>query len=98
MILTSPFQMRLYTSDAQQPMPYLAPSPHSTTPSPGTQYPPAPAGGGPSQPFPPSAGQQPQFAQIVCPMIPQPMQFHPNAQHPQYANQIILMQSHNPNQ
>lgn len=94
-------QIRMFTSDAQQQMQYLTPSPHSTTPSPGqAQYHPQPSqvGGGPSQPFPQAAGQQ-QFP--IMPMImPQPMvgQFHPNAQQPQYSNQFILMQPHNPAQ
>lgn len=82
-------------SDGQQQMQYLAPSPHSTTPSPGAQYhhQPSPAGGGPSQPFPQAAGQQPQFP-MMCQM---PMQFHPNGPQPQYPNQFIILPSHNPN-
>lgn len=92
----------MFTSDAQQQMQYLAPSPHSTTPSPGTPYHPqsSPAGAGPSQPFPQAGGQQPQFPPMMCPMIPQPMvgQFHPNGSQPQYSSQFIFMPSHNHNQ
>lgn len=95
----------MFTSDAaaaQQQMQYLTPSPHSATPSPGTQYhpQPSPAGGGPSQPFPQAPGQQPQFPTMLCPMIaPQQMvgQFHPNGPQ-QYSNPFILMQTPHPNQ
>lgn len=88
---------RVMAPDGQQTMQYM-PS-HSTTPSPGAQYHPqaSPAGGGPSQPFPQQAGQQ-QFQTMMCPIqIPQTMQFHPNAQQPQYPNQYIIMPSQHPN-
>lgn len=78
-------------------MQYLAPSAHSTTPSPGPQYhQPSPAGGGPSQPFP-QAGQHPPFPTLI---LPQQMvgQFHQSGPQPQYQSQFILMPTHNPNQ
>lgn len=86
---------RMITPDGQQQMQYI--HSHSTTPSPGAQYHPqaSPAGGGPSQQFPQQAGQQ-QFPTMMCPIIPQTMQFHPNAQQTQYPGQYILMQSQHP--
>jgi len=97
--------MRVYQHESQQPqLQYLAPTPPSTTPSPGQPHQqyhpgpqPSPAGGGP-----------PSFAQAVptqqfpmmCPLLPGPPQLVPNyfqgGQPPHHAQhiQVLMPQQH----
>lgn len=97
-----------------QPQPqlqYLAPTPPSTTPSPGQPHQPqyhpgapqpSPAGGGPPQYAPPQP-QAPQF-QMMCPVLTGPPQLLPQyfqsaAGQPQHhPQQMVLMSQQHPTQ
>ncbi len=97
----------MFNEQAQQPpIQYLAPTPPSTTPSPGQPHQqhqqyipqPSPAGGGPHQPHQYQAtSQAPQF-QMMCPVITAPLQQYyqgggqPQHHPPQF--QVMLSQQH----
>ncbi|XP_059619862.1 ataxin-2 homolog isoform X2 [Phlebotomus argentipes] len=105
---SQPYQhmMRMY-SDAphQPPLQYLAPTPPSTTPSPGQPHQqyhpqPSPAGGGPPA-FTPTGPQTPQF-QMMCPVITAPPQLMPQyfqgTGQPPHGNIQVLMGHQHPAQ
>ncbi|XP_055692026.1 ataxin-2 homolog isoform X2 [Lutzomyia longipalpis] len=103
---TYPHMMRMY-SDAphQPPLQYLAPTPPSTTPSPGQPHQqyhpqPSPAGGGPPA-FTPAGPQTPQF-QMMCPVLTAPPQLMPQyfqgTGQPPHGNIHLLMGQQHPAQ
>ncbi|GAB0093013.1 hypothetical protein DMENIID0001_080650 [Sergentomyia squamirostris] len=104
---SQPYQhmIRMY-SDAphQPPLQYLAPTPPSTTPSPGQPHQqyhpqPSPAGGGPPT-FTPAGPQTPQF-QMMCPVIAPPQlmpQYFQGTGQPPHGNIHMLMQQQHPAQ
>lgn len=88
----------------QPPIQYLAPTPPSTTPSPGQPHQqhqqyhipqPSPAGGGPQ--YAQATSQAPQF-QMMCPLITAPLQQYyqgggqPQHHPPQF--QVLMSQQH----
>ncbi|XP_055715317.1 ataxin-2 homolog isoform X1 [Phlebotomus papatasi] len=103
---SQPYQhvMRMYPEAPHQPpLQYLAPTPPSTTPSPGQPHQqyhpqPSPAGGGPPA-FTPAGPQTPQF-QMVCPVLtaapPQlmPPYFQGTGQPPHGNIHVLMGQQH----